>query len=72
MRRGAAVMRREITVGGGHASGELGWWHFGLGDSVRPEIRVIWPDGAASGWQPVERDGFYIVERDKPVKQWLP
>ena len=72
VRRGAAVMRREITVGGGHASGELGWWHFGLGDSVRPEIRVIWPDGAASGWQPVERDGFYIVERDKPVKQWLP
>ena len=72
VRRGAAVMRREITVGGGHASGELAWWHFGLGDSVRPEIRVIWPDGAVSGWQPVERDGFYIVERDKPLKQWLP
>ena len=27
------VMRREITVGGGHASGELGWRHFGLGDA---------------------------------------
>ena len=27
------VMRREITVGGGHASGQNGWWHFGLGDS---------------------------------------
>ena len=27
------VMRREITVGGGHASGQSGWWHFGLGES---------------------------------------
>ena len=30
---GSMVARREITVGGGHASGQSGRWHFGLGDS---------------------------------------
>ena len=31
VRIGESVMRREVTVGGGHAGGELGWQHFGLG-----------------------------------------
>lgn len=72
VRRGSVVMRREITVGGGHAGGQLGWWHFGLGDSVQAEIRVIWPDGTAGNWQQVERDGFYIMQPDKPVEPWPP
>ena len=33
---GDATMRRELTVGGGHASGQLGWTHFGLGPAGRP------------------------------------
>ena len=28
---GDTTLRRELTVGGGHAGGELGWVHFGLG-----------------------------------------
>ena len=34
---GEHIMRREITIGGGHASGQLGWRHFGVGaaQSVR-------------------------------------
>jgi hypothetical protein len=66
------VMRREVTVGGGHASGELGWRHFGLGDADKAEIRVIWPDGTASGWQSVDSDSFYVLERGKPAKEWMP
>src|SRR3712207_8775127 len=31
--RGGSVMRREITVGGGHAGGQSGWRHFGLGEA---------------------------------------
>ncbi len=27
--------RREVTVGGGHAGGQLGWIHFGLGPATR-------------------------------------
>ena len=54
-------MRREITVGGGHASGQLGWWHFGLGAETEAEVRVIWPDGATGDWYRVKGDGFYRI-----------
>jgi hypothetical protein len=69
---GDAVMRREITVGGGHAGGELGWRHFGLGDSDKVEVRVLWPDGTDGGWQPVEPGGFYLIERGRAPKAWTP
>lgn len=46
----AGLQRREITVGGGHMSGQLVPWHFGLGAAGRAEVRVIWPDGQASDW----------------------
>ena len=44
------VQAQELTVGGGHAGGRAGPLHFGLGPSDAAEIRVIWPDGAASDW----------------------
>jgi hypothetical protein len=72
MRCDGKVMRREITVGGGHASGQSGWWHFGLGAAPRAEIRVTWPDGAVDGWQPVAPNGFYVLERGKSVEAWTP
>ena len=31
---------REVTVGGGHVSGELGWLHSGLGSADHAEVRV--------------------------------
>lgn len=65
---GMPVMRREITVGGGHASGQAGWWHFGLGSVEAADVRVIWPDGSAGDWQPVAADRFYVLKRgEKPV-----
>ena len=64
------VMRREITIGGGHASGQSGWRHFGLGDVTQAEVRVIWPDGAAGDWQPVKGDNLYVLERDKLAQLW--
>jgi enediyne biosynthesis protein E4 len=67
------VMRREITVGGGHVSGQSGWRHFGLGDATSAELRVIWPDGSPGDWQKVDSDGFYILERGKPgAAAWSP
>ncbi len=59
VKRGDKITRREITSGGGHASGHLGWWHFGLGDATNAEIRVLWPDGMQGPWQEVSADGFY-------------
>lgn len=69
---GSAVMRREITVGGGHASGALGWWHFGLGEGAEAELRIIWPDGTSGDWEKVTGNSFYVVERGKPARQWSP
>lgn len=53
MRVGGRVHAREITVGGGHASGVAGFAHFGLGAANTAEVRVIWPDGMSSGWMAV-------------------
>ena len=69
---GDKIMRREITTGGGHASGQSGFWHFGLGEAAKADMRVIWPDGKADDWQPVERDTFYTWQRGQPVRVWLP
>ncbi len=66
------VMRREITVGGGHASGQLGFWHFGLGDDDTGEVRVVWPDGTKSDWPDVKVDRFYVVDQAKGLTEWLP
>ena len=70
VKRGDVTMRRELTVGGGHASGRAGWIHFGLGETERPEVRVIWPDGVKGDWQTLDANGFYILQRDKPAKAW--
>lgn len=51
VRTADTIQTREITVGGGHASGHSGLQHFGLGDANGGEIRVIWPDGQVSEWQ---------------------
>ncbi len=72
VRHGPKVMRREIAVGGGHAGGQHGWWHFGLGDSSNAELRVIWPDGAEGEWQRLDSNGFYVLERAKPARPWQP
>jgi hypothetical protein len=72
VRLGEKIIRRELTVGGGHASGQSGWWHFGLGNKSSADIRVIWPDGEAGDWQPVQAGSFYILERGRPPQSWQP
>lgn len=36
---------REVTVGGGHAGGQSGPLHFGLGTRDSVNLRIEWPDG---------------------------
>jgi enediyne biosynthesis protein E4 len=59
------MMRREITVGGGHASGQLGFWHFGLGEDEKASVHAIWPDGSTSDWQDIAANKNYVLEKDK-------
>lgn len=64
------ILRREITIGGGHAGGSLGWHHFGVGKDTEVEFRVIWPNGEADDWQKVAAGGFYWVSPKKPAVKW--
>ena len=54
VKHGEVVTQREITSGGGHVSGQLGWVHFGLGKTEAAQVRVIWPDGAVGEWETVK------------------
>ncbi|MGR3660707.1 MAG: CRTAC1 family protein [Paracoccaceae bacterium] len=44
------VRTKELTVGGGHASGQFGPIHFGVGRASSVDIRILWPDGVTSDW----------------------
>lgn len=72
-RIGDRTVSREITIGGGHASGELGWIHLGLGSQEHVEIRVHWPDGETGPWIDVTAGARVTVERGAAVAvPWSP
>jgi hypothetical protein len=60
---GETTLRRELTVGGGHAGGQLGWTHFGLGASSKAQVRVQWPDGEVGPWEQLSANQFVTVVR---------
>lgn len=53
-RADGAIVSREITVGGGHAGGQAGYHHFGLGRDEDVAVRLLPPVGAPTAWLPVE------------------
>ncbi len=67
---GGRTIREELTIGGGHASGHLGWMHFGLGEAKDAKLRVLWPQGQWSAWAPVVADAFYTVDKEAGVSTW--
>jgi enediyne biosynthesis protein E4 len=73
VQQGGHILRREITVGGGLASGHLGWWHFGLGPETETKLRAIWPDGSNGAWQDVKANQFYVLDRGaSKIAIWSP
>ena len=64
----AGLQRKILAIGGGHASGQLGWRHFGLASAPTAQVRVIWPDGGADAWQRLPANGFYRLNRGQPTK----
>jgi hypothetical protein len=71
VRVGDRVQRRELTVGGGHAGGQLGWIQFGLGDAERAEVSVTWPDGEVGPWVTVEANRHATIERGASAPAYL-
>lgn len=63
VKAGDRVQRRELTVGGGHAGGQLGWIHFGLGTANTVQVRVQWPDGVTSEWMDVPINHYATIDR---------
>ncbi len=73
IRTGSQSFEREITVGGGHASGALGWLHLGLGNATSALVRVRWPDGGLGPWLRLEANQFAVIERGSlNVRTFLP
>jgi hypothetical protein len=60
---GGRTLRREISVGGGHAGGQLGWVHFGLGAAPQARVRIQWPHGDWGPWLGLAANQFAYVER---------
>ena len=67
---GERVQREELTVGGGHASGHLGWMHVGLGQATQARVRVQWPGAGWSEWVTADADGFYVLDRQSGLRPW--
>jgi hypothetical protein len=73
VRVGHRITRRELTIGGGHAGGELGWVHFGLGNAADADVRVLWPGGEAGPWLHVAANEFAVVRRGAAeARRWSP
>lgn len=64
VRTGERVQRREVTVGGGHAGGQLGWNHFGIGDREAAEVRVLWSGGKVGPWQRHQGNRVIVITGD--------
>jgi hypothetical protein len=60
---GDRTIEREITIGGGHAGGQLGWIHVGLGDADSALARVVWPDGEIGPWLELDANVFATIAR---------
>lgn len=73
VRVGDLTLRRELTIGGGHIGGQLGWTHFGLGPASKADVRVTWPDGEVGPWIGVDANQFVTLERGAGAAQpWDP
>jgi hypothetical protein len=63
----------QIQVGGGHASGQAGFAHVGLGVSERATIRVQWPDGEWSHpYRVFANQHVRIIRGEANARYWYP
>lgn len=73
IKTGNHVQSRQVQVGGGHASGGIGFIHVGLGVAERAVVRVQWPDGQWSAPFKLFANHHVVIERDNnTIQQWFP
>jgi hypothetical protein len=70
---GNRTIVRDVQIGAGHASGQLGFSHFGLGVSERAQVRIKWPDGDWSHSYRVFANTHVLIERgSEKARLWYP
>lgn len=73
IKTGNKTQVRQVRLGGGHASGQLGFIHVGLGVAERATLRIQWPDGQWSATYRLFANHFAVIERgDEHVSYWYP
>ncbi|MEO9458228.1 MAG: CRTAC1 family protein [Lentilitoribacter sp.] len=73
VKTGNLNQNKTVQIGGGHASGQLGFNHFGLGVAERATIRVQWPNGDWSHPYKVFANNHVIIKRDNSsANYWYP
>jgi hypothetical protein len=73
VRTGTRTQTRRLQVGGGHASGQSGFAHLGLGVSERATIRVQWPDGEWSHpYRVFANQHVRIIRGEANARYWYP
>jgi hypothetical protein len=73
IRIGTTTLTRTVQIGGGHASGQIGFTHLGLGVNERAVVRVQWPDGEWSQPYRIFANNHVVIERGATAaKYWFP
>ncbi len=73
IKTGNVTQSRMVQIGGGHASGQLGFAHVGLGVAERATIRVQWPGGDWSHEYRVFANNFVQLTKGQPeALYWYP
>ena len=73
IKSGNTTRMRTIEVGGGHASGESGFIHVGLGVAERASIRVKWPDGQwSAAYRAFANNFLFINKNSSQPGYWYP
>ena len=73
VRTGTRTQTRRIQIGGGHASGQAGFSHVGLGVAERATIRVQWPDGEWSHpYRVFANQHVRIIRGEANARYWYP
>lgn len=73
IKTGNKTQVRQIKLGGGHASGQLGFVHVGLGVAERATLRIQWPNGEWSASYRLFANHFAVITRgDEHVSYWYP
>ena len=73
VKTGNRYQTQTVAIGGGHASGQLGFVHFGLGLADLAEVRVKWPDSGWSAPYQAYANSHVVISRDETnVLLWYP